>query len=507
MNKDLTLEGSHRRAKRALSVQEIFQAIAIGVALALCSLPFAWSALFVLPLAVLFFWLSASRSPKVAYVRTMWAMSTFFAGHLIWLPLSFYGDFGGASVGFVGLWLLEGFFFALLTLIVTRLTRRPTRRVWLLAGGWIVLEWLRHLGPLAFPWATVGYTLMPTPLIQIADLGGVLLLSLLVTTMAASLARAYSGEFKPLIGSALSWILALLYGIFGAPLEKTFVHETGQGTVTLVQGNLDARAKRRGDTDPVPIYLELSKRAQSGDLVVWPESAVNNVQFPLNDPKVAALLPKKFITGYGTYIDRTSSANRVISWDGTRVISSYDKHFLVPLGEFFPLQKELPGVWNVLFTAFGYAGGLLKTVSVVDDKALELGGERFGAYVCYESIFPQVSRAAVLAGADVLVNVSNDGWYGVGSGIDQHFQMGRLRAIETRRFILRAGNVGVTAILNSRGVVQAEIPRFEKGTLRGEYKRLEGETPYVKLGDWPLIAALLLIVWTLAKPRRYEFRL
>jgi len=506
MNRDLTLEGG-RRARRALSTQEIVQAILLGVALALCSLPFAWSALFVLPLAALFFWLSASKSPKVAYVRTMWAMSTFFAGHLIWLPLSFLERFKGASVGFVGLWLLEGFFFALLALIVTRLTRRPTRRVWLLAGGWIVLEWLRHLGPLAFPWATVGYTLMPTPLIQVADLGGILLLSLLVTTMAASLARAYSGEFRPLIATALSWGLALLYGIFGAPLEKSFVRETGTGTVTLVQGNMDARDKLDGRTDPVSIYLELSKRAQPGDLVVWPESAVSNSQLPIGDPRVAALLPKKFISGYGITLNSDTYANRVLSWDGKRITSSYDKHFLVPLGEFFPLQKELPSVWNVLFTAFGFPNGLMKANTVADDKALELGGERFGAYICYESIFPQVSRAAVLAGADMLVNVSNDGWYGVGSGIDQHFQMGRLRAIETRRYILRAGNVGVTAILDSRGKVQAEIPRFEQGTLRGEYKRLEGETPYVKLGDWPLIAALLLIVWTLAKPRRYEFRL
>ncbi|MBC7647146.1 MAG: apolipoprotein N-acyltransferase, partial [Pseudopedobacter sp.] len=111
------------------------------------------------------------------------------------------------------------------------------------------------------------------------------------------------------------------------------------------------------------------------------------------------------------------------------------------------------------------------------------------------------------AGADVLVNVSNDGWYGVGSGIDQHFQMGRLRAIETRRYILRAGNVGITAILDQRGNVTAEIPRFTQGTLRGSFKRLEGQTPYVILGDWPLGVALLLIVWGLAKPRRYEFRL
>ena len=460
-----------------------------------------------LPLAALFFWLSAVKSPKEAFVRTMWSMSTFFAGHLIWLPLSFLERFKGAAVGFVGVWMLEGLFFALLALIVTRLTRRPTRRVWLLAGGWVVLEWLRHLGPFAFPWATVGYTLMPTPLIQVADLGGILLLSLLVTTMAAALARAYSGEYKPLIGSAVVWVLALLYGTLGAPLEQNFVRETGQDTVTLVQGNLDARDKVDGRTNPVSIYLELSKRARSGDLVIWPESAVDNSMLPLDNPNLTAQLPERFITGYGTYLDPTSSANRVISWDGSRVLSSYDKHFLVPLGEFFPFQKELPGVWSALFTAFGFPNGLMKTVSVENDQALELGGKLYGAYICYESVFPQVSRAAVQAGADVLVNVSNDGWYGVGSGIDQHFQMGRLRAIETRRYILRAGNVGITAILDQRGNVTAEIPRFTQGTLRGNFKRLKGQTPYVILGNWPLGAALLLIVWALAKPRRYEFRL
>lgn len=235
--------------------------------------------------------------------------------------------------------------------------------------------------------------------------------------------------------------------------------------------------------------------------MIWPEAAFSARQTPLEDPGVAARLPVQAILGYGALTASGEPANRALSWDGSER-SSRDKAVLVPFGEFFPLQSEFPGLWSSVFRVFGFKRDLSSVTQERSDAVLSLAGVRFGTYICYESVFPRIARAAAQGGAQVLVNLSNDGWFGVGQGIDQHFQMGRLRAIETRRYLLRAGNVGITAFVNARGEVEASLPRFQEGTLRGTFRLLEGETPYVRFGDWPLGLCLLLAFLT----RRFSLK-
>ena len=127
-------------------------------------------------------------------------------------------------------------------------------------------------------------------------------------------------------------------------------------------------------------------------------------------------------------------------------------------------------------------------------SALRLPDTDAAVYICYESVFPHVTRQMVAQGAEVLVNISNDAWFGRGQGARQHFEMGNMRAIETRRYLLRAGNDGITALVNPFGEVEARLPRGVQDTLLVDYRLREGKTLYVRFGD---VLIILLAVFAL----------
>lgn len=447
-------------------------AVVWGAVLAACSIPFPWSFLSPIPLAALFVVLA--NSPKPAQ-SGFWAMTVFFALHLIWLPISFWALFGPMAISFVLLFLLEGGFWAILLTIVSRISSRASERVWLLAVGWVLLEWLRHLGPFAFPWGTLGYTLAPIPVVQTADIWGTLGLSSLVTLLAAALARAYQGERRPILAMAAVWASALVYG-----RSRNMPQGTTQ-SVRLAQGNIDPIDKVKAQIDPLPVYIQLTQ-GPAVDVTIWPESAIYGWH-------LGNLLPNQLISGVGVRTSPTTVANRVLSWAGSKEVSHYDKTRLVPFGEYFPLLKAWPAAYAVIFKAFNMPM-LSGTEPDTAYRSLELSGHRYGAYVCYESVFPEVAEHMVKNGALVLVNVSNDGWFGKTIGVEQHFVMGNMRAIELRRYVLRAGNVGVTAIVDPLGRVVRRIPTHQTGILDGSFQLLNGRTLYSRFGDWPVLILL-----------------
>lgn len=450
------------------------RSVGLGAALALTAVPHPWSALTPLPLAALLAWASTPQAPRAVAARLFWGMTAFFSLHLLFLPLSFAGLFGvvGALL-FPALFVLEGAFYALLGLLVARLTPSFLGRVWGLAFGWVILEWLRHLGPFAFPWGTLGYTLLPTPLIQVADLGGVLLASLLVTTLAGALASLARQEARPLALVLPVWGLALVYGL----TRPEVVPPTHRAL--LVQGNLNPLDKVAGTADPLPIYARLSGAA-AGTVTVWPETGIS-------DSHLGRLPAQPLLIGVAR-----PGENRVEAWDGGP-LGAYDKRRRVPFAEYFPLREPLAPLYEQVFRALGLPN-LTGLQPGQLDQPLTLGGVAYGAYVCYESVFPGVARGLVRGGATVLVNVSNDGWFNAGNGVEQHFALGRVRAIETRRFLLRAGNIGVTAVIDPKGRVTQALPIRREGALQARFAAQKRTTWYVRLGDWPVGVAVLGLV-------------
>lgn len=493
-----------RRMRVSPSVPFVLLASLLGTLLALCGLPLGWSFLSFLPLAALLAFVAQGHSARNVAGRAFWAGTAYSAVHLWWLT-AFLGKLFGfppAGVLAFALFALEGAFLAGMAWLVARMFRSPGARVWGLAGGWVVLEWLRFLGPPAFPWPTLGYTLLPTPAIQIADLGGVLLGSVLVAATAAALACFVGtvrqrddgwGRRRPMLLMAAAWALAFGYG-----LTRT----AGSGPETpmlLLRTTIDSfgRASRRLTVqDQFDLQSNLTRaNRRPGEVVVWSESSIG-------DPSLLPAVPAAGI--YGVSQQANPRRNSVRAWDGGSVTSDTDKARPVPFGEYFPFREALAPAWSLIERTINVSLESVPPAKTLN--TLQLNGVQYGAYVCYDSVFPWVARVLVNKGAQILVNVSNDGWYD-GWGVQQHFMMGRVRAIETRRYIVRSVNEGIAAEIDDLGRPLQTLGTGQ-GVLHARPLRLTGKTLFVRLGDWPALGlAALMLAFAGLIDQRYRRRL
>ncbi|WP_309573045.1 apolipoprotein N-acyltransferase [Deinococcus sp.] len=479
-------------------------AVLLGMVLALCNVPLPWSVLAFLPLAGVLWFAAQGREARHVSSRLFWSGVGLFTVHLWWLT-TFLNKLLGTGTGGLAffLFLLEGAFLAVMAYPLARVIRDPAARTWALAGGWVILEWLRFLGPLAFPWPTLGSTLLPTPAIQIADLGGVLLGSVLVTFTAASLAsfllsRSPWGSGRPLILAAVAWIAALGYGVTRTP---------GTGPVQpmlVLRTPFDSFGRATGSLSPAQQehrQRAASQQRQPGEVVVWSETALTAP----GRPSVLAGFIGPGISGVGSG-GAEPEFNAVVAIDATSHATSWsDKSKLVPFGEYFPLYRPLHPLYAIIENAIHIRLGGVEESST--PRPLSLNGVRYGAYICYDSVFPAVARTLARQGAQVLVNPSNDGWYD-GWGVLQHYNMGRIRTIETRRWLVRSVNRGVAGSINDLGQPVRIVSAGE--TIQALHVRprlLRGITLFMRLGDSPaLILAALMIAFALrldARARRW----
>ena len=428
-------------------------AFLLGVGLALTLPPFPTGILAPLAIAGLL----ALFKQKPRFWAGFAAGCGLFAVHLAWLPVSFTQNFGSWGwVPFLPLILLEA---VPLGLLAGLLGKRPLA----LIGAWVLLDWLRSLGEFSFPWGYPGYALVDAPGRMLAALGGVWLCSLVVLGIGYALAQRRWVWAVPWV---LLWIVPL-------PAANS------SQTALLVQGNIDPLAKiYRGDDLAVYQALTASALEQNpeAELVIWPETAVGEVpeetREQLDDGKLIAGL-------YG------QNQNRAVLFDDGRTWE-YAKVRLVPFGEFFPARGVLQPVYSFFFNSFG----LPELRDVIPGTSFN-SLARYGTYICYESAYPQIARAMTRNGAEVLVNISNDAWFGTTFGARQHFELGRMRAVENGRWLLRAGNSGITAAIDPYGRVAAEFPPYQAGFLAAPYSLSTRTTPFNWIGDWILILPLL----------------
>jgi len=256
--------------------------LAAGVLLALAGLPFRFSVLTLLPLTFLFWYLTQQQAARSFAAQAWWAVSAFAAVQLSWLVV-FMHDLmmkGGlpslaawplAFLALCPLFALEGLFWALMAWTVARIFQAPQARLWSLAGGWVLVEWLRTLGPLAFPWSTLGYTLIDTPLIQVANLGGVLLCSALFTCAAAALVTLLRHRQPiPLLLICTLWALGWAYGSTRLPGEGP------RASALVLRTQEDAFGKAASQTFDAQweVKLRLSALRRPGERLIWSETAV-----------------------------------------------------------------------------------------------------------------------------------------------------------------------------------------------------------------------------------------
>ncbi|WP_432820994.1 apolipoprotein N-acyltransferase [Trichloromonas sp.] len=381
---------------------------------------------------------------------------------------------------------------------------------------WVALEFLRSFLFTGFPWATLGYSQQAClPLIQSADLFGVYGISFLLILGNVLLARLWEACRRRQF-HARHWVgpvfgLLLIAGNYGYGVWRLGLPPVESGkklSVALIQGNIDQSVK----WDPayqqstVDIYRDLSLAASAEghtDLIIWPESATPfYFQEPgtLHDDVVAVGRSAGSTLLFGSPAfelenRRYRYLNSAFLLDPRgETLGRSDKVHLVPFGEYVPLGRFLPFVNKLVVGIGDFSPGTV--------NPLPMNGERVGVLVCFEGIFPELARDYVRQGTDLLVNITNDAWFGRSSAPFQHLAMIRFRAVENRIWLARAANTGISAFIDPAGRITAQTSIFTAGFLRGEVTTGARPTLYNRIGDLLPVLFLFLSLFWLARTRR-----
>lgn len=476
--------------------------------------PLGWVALAPLGLAVV----RASRRPAPRgpkpFLLGLGTGLVAFAGTVSWTS-DVLAIFGGLNTALA--WLLAALLIAylavypaLFSLALTQaVVRGGTPALLLIPILWVGTEWLRGTLFTGFPWVLLGYSQSAvTAPLQVASLVGIYGLSGLVALPSAALAllltpdrerqrtrAALAAACLAVVGVAVAW------GSVRVRSEALLAGPTAR--VALVQGNVPQGQK----WDPahrdaiLQRYTQLTAEAarQGADLVVWPESST---PFVWNRDAVYTELMRARLMSAGVPVVFGSdevlgpsefyNAAFVMDAHG-EVRGRYRKMHLVPFGEYIPVR------W-LLFFADSLVEGFSDFSAGQRLTLLPVGPHRLSVAVCYEAVFPELSREAVRQGSQLLATITNDAWYGTSAAPYQHFQQARVRAVETGRYLVRAANTGISGVVDPYGRVQVQSPLFETGTWTGEIRWLDGLTVYARIGDTLAWACMLVTVALLALP-------
>ena len=372
----------------------------------------------------------------------------------------------------------------------------PGRSLLLAPFLFVACEFLREFLLFGFPWCLLGYSQIDFPeFIQIASFTAVHGVSFLLASSAAGLARLFTAgsAFERRLGVTLPALLVSGAMAFGhGRLQQPLV---GDGTLTVgvIQASIsqDQKWEEALLQSNIDAHMTLSREAVDRDarLLVWPESAVG---YELDLYPQARKEITDFTAREGVFLltgndDRErDTGGEVRSYVGAKLISPggeialrYHKMRLVPFGEYLPLPPFISSFLSIRRLTQGVSdftpGTRAETGSVQ--------GLSVGAFICYEAIFPSLVRRFPLAGAQVLFNLTNDGWYGTSAAPYQHYAMARFRAVENHRFLVRAANTGISAIIDpfGRELVKSEL--MERRALVGEVRGISELTFYARHGD------------------------
>ena len=507
-------------------------ALAAGALSVLAMAPFnAWPVLFLTFPVVVFLIDGAGagrlRGVPAAALAGFWFGLGYFVPGLYWIGYAFLVDaqtFGWllpfAVLGLPAyLALFTAFGFALARLLWTR----HASRVISLAISLTVSEWLRGHLLTGFPWNTFGYALSePLALAQTASLVGLWGLTFLSVAIFASPALLVDGRshgrkgslspwFSPSLSPWLAPVAALLVlvamGTFGAVrLSRHPTQMVADVKLRIMQPNLqqDTKFNYAAKADVMRKYLTLSDRASApnstgvrdASILIWPESAFPFFLTREADAmaQIADLLPKGtvLITGSvrapdlppGTRITRAYNSIYVIDHDGS-VLSIYDKLHLVPFGEYLPFQDwlEALGLEQLTKIQGGFIAGNLRRIMQIPGAPPAL------PLICYEAIFPaDIAMRGDRPGW--IVNLTNDGWFGISTGPYQHLQQARLRAIEQGLPVVRAANTGISAVIDPTGRLVARLGLGIEGVLDSNLPSAIPPTVYARTGDIPVAAVI-----------------
>jgi apolipoprotein N-acyltransferase len=476
-------------------------ALAAGAALAAAFAPLnLWPLAVLCPAVLMWLWQDATAR-EAARLGFCFNSATFAAG-TYWLYISLH-IFGGAPVWLacilmLGLVAVMGLYHAALGYAVARWLPRTGAVRWLAAlpAAWLLIEWWRGWFLSGFSWLSLGYSQTDTWLAGLAPVAGVYGISALLLVSAGALVALARGtrRVRILAGTLLivPWALgAALYG-------HSWTQPAGAAvSVAVVQGAIpqDEKWLESNHDTTLNLYQTLTEKALGTQLIVWPESAPAAIANDLV-PYISQLYSEAHAHGSALVLgvlraqgDAADDAatryfNSVLALD--EKVSWYDKHHLVPFAEFFPvpgLVRSWLRLMSLPYSDF--------TPGAAEQPPLPAAHLQLGTTVCYEDAYGS-SMLKVLPRADALVNVTNDAWFGHSSARHQHFQIARMRALEEGRYLVRAANDGISAVIGPHGEVIARAPEFRPLVLVSRIVPLRGLTPYAHVGNWLVVSLAAL---------------
>jgi apolipoprotein N-acyltransferase len=380
---------------------------------------------------------------------------------------------------------------------------------------WVALELARGHLFTGYPWLLLGYALTDYPgLARLASWTGVYGLSFLVISFNVAWAWLWierSGEraFPKCSTTFLTALLAVTLLLWATATEETYSEDR---KAFLVQTNIPQEVAfspwtpeaQKALFDRLEILTtDAVGRQETPALVIWPEMPASFYFFDDGFTRpfmegIARRMNSFFLTGIVAFVpgsNRTQPLNSNVLLDpsGT-LLAQYDKIHLVPFGEYIPWSEWLGFAESLTAETGDFVSGSRYVVT-------EALGGRVSSIICYEAIFPELSRRFVQEGAELLVNISNDGWFGNSAARYQHLLMARMRAIENARYLLRTTNTGITVVIRPDGQIASEIPPDRPGVLEGQWSFQTRRTFYTRYGDWFAYLACLASLIALAAAR------
>ncbi len=466
-------------------------------------LPFAFAPVdvytlaFIAPAVVLYFW--RKSSPGSAFWQGFLFGLGLFGIGASWVYISIH-QFGGASpwisalITFAMIAVLSLFYAVQGYILVRVFGQRNPVAFCLLAfpATWIIAEWGRSLLLNGFPWLYLGYSQADTWLRGFAPYFGVYGVSFAVAVISGCLVligvRRNSGREKVWGVSIL-----ILTGLMGWLLIKpTWTKPISNAMrVSLVQANVAQSLKWQPEAliNIIKTYQTLTQPIWQNGLIIWPEAAMPAFAYQV-EPALDSL-NQQAAENHSTLLLGVLLGNPTGQYYNGLILlgqdrGSYRKRHLVPFGEYIPLPKAfsfLLHYWNIPMSSF--SAGKNK-----QDNLL-VSGYSIAPFICYEIAYPsEVLR--YLDNKSVIINISDDSWFGKSMASAQQMEMARMRSIETGRFALLAGNTGVTAIINPAGKVIASLPLHVQAVLTGEFKMMTGKTPLMHWHYYPLIGLTII---------------
>ena len=457
-------------------------------------------------IALFYIWTIANTTKQALISGFYYGLGLFGIG-IYWIYISLH-DFGGMPA------LIAAFctfvlcaFLAIFPALVAYLSKKCSAAndgsiMLSLPIFWTLFEWVRSWIFTGFPWLTIGYSQAPNgPLAGFMPIIGVYGVSF-ITVLFASLIAYWLVNHQKVSTRWKSKMLTLILCLwFGGSLLKRIEWTSAIHSpisVALLQGNIPQDMKWSPDIaqQTLDTYLTMAQQSPA-QLIIMPETALPMLASELPLPYLNALkiharqnhgdILIGAIEGFAATkpTEQNQYFNSLISI-GSAKTQSYRKSHLVPFGEFIPLKNILGWIYRDLLNM------PLSDLSRGSTKQspMEIVGQKVAINICYEDVFgEEIIRQ--LPQATLLVNVSNDAWYGTSPAAHQHMQFSQARALETGRMMLRATNTGATVMIDTHGKIVAHAPHFSKTTLEVSAQGYQGSTPYVRWGNWPI----LLLLW------------